>query len=104
MNNNYDTAGCGVICTQTLPLDAKTVTSKGGNRYVQIFATRFGWYRAFPLKTKSEAHKAVSILFARDGEPNRMVMDGAREQTLGGFRKKYREASCHIRQTEPYSP
>ena len=85
-------------------LDAKTVTSKRGNKYAQIFATRFGWYRAFPLKAKSEAHEAVSILFARDGVPNVMVMDGAREQTLGDFKKKCREASCHIKQTEPYSP
>ena len=38
-------------------LDAKIVTSKRGNKYAQIFATRFGWFRAFPLKTKSEAHK-----------------------------------------------
>ncbi len=85
-------------------LDAKTVMSKRGNKYAQIFATRFGWYRAFPLKAKSEAHQAVSILFARDGVPNVMVMDGAREQTLGDFRRKCREAGCHIKQTEPYSP
>ena len=70
-----------------------------------VFATRFGWYRVFPLKSKLEAHKAVSILFARDGVPSMMVVkDGAREQRLGDFRKKCREASCHIRQTEPYSP
>jgi hypothetical protein len=85
-------------------LDAKTVTSKRGNKYAQIFATRFGWYRAFPLKAKSEAHEAVSILFARDGVPNTMVMDGAKEQTLGDFRRKCREASSHIKQTEPHSP
>jgi hypothetical protein len=85
-------------------LDAKLVTSKRGNKYAQIFATRFGWYRALPLKAKSEAHEAVSTLFARDGVPNVMVMDGAKEQTLGDFRRKCREASCHIRQTEPHSP
>ena len=86
-------------------LDAKTVLSKRGNKYAQVFATRFGWYRAFPLKTKSAAHEAVSILFARDGVPNIMVMDGAKEQTLEDFRRKCREASCHIKQTEePHSP
>ena len=79
--------------------------SKRGNKYAQVFATRFGWYRgAFPLKTKSEAHEAVSILFARDGVPNTIVMDGVKEQTLGDFRRKCREASCHIKQTEPHSP
>jgi hypothetical protein len=50
-----------------------------------------------------EAHEVVSTLFAQDGVPNAMVMDGAREQTLGNFRKKCREASCHIKQMEPHS-
>jgi hypothetical protein len=31
-------------------------------------------------------------------------MDGAKEQTIGDFRRKCREAGCHIRQTEPHSP
>ena len=84
-------------------LDAKTVLSKRGNKDAQVFSTWFGWYRAFPLTTKSEAHEAVSILFARDGVPNTMVMDGAKEQTLGDFRRKCRKASCHIKQTEPHS-
>ena len=30
-------------------------------------------------------------------------MDGAREQTLGDFRKKCRKASCHLKQMEPCS-
>ena len=33
-----------------------------------------------------------------------MIMDGSKEQTLGDFRRKLREADCHLRQTEPYSP
>jgi hypothetical protein len=70
-------------------LDAKTVVSKGGNKYAQIFATCFGWYRAFPIKAKSEAHLGLSTLFARDRVPNVMVMDGAKEhQVLGDFCKK----------------
>jgi hypothetical protein len=63
-------------------LDAKTVKSHQGNMYAQIFATRFGWHRAFPMKAKSEAHKAASPLFARDGVPINMAMDGSKEQTL----------------------
>jgi hypothetical protein len=66
-------------------LDAKTVVSKRGNKYAPIFATRFGWYRAFPLKAKAEAHFGLSTLFARDGVPNVMVMDGAKEQIQGDF-------------------
>ena len=88
----------------TNTLDAKAVTSKRGNKAAQIFATRFGWFRAFPFKFKSEAHQALSVFFARDGVPNVMVKDRVREQTLGDFRRKCREASCHIRQTEACSP
>ncbi len=33
-----------------------------------------------------------------------MVTDGSKEQTLGDFQQKLREADCHLRVTEPYSP
>ncbi|KAI2506945.1 hypothetical protein MHU86_7441 [Fragilaria crotonensis] len=36
--------------------------------------------------------------------PNVMVMDGAREQTMGLFRKKCREVGTRVRQTEPHTP
>jgi hypothetical protein len=54
------------MCADALDaLDAKTVTSMQENKHAQIFATRFGWCRTFPLKaSKSEAHEAVSTLFA----------------------------------------
>jgi hypothetical protein len=66
-------------------LDAKTVPSLRGNKHAQIYATRFGWFRAHPMKAKSETHETVSVLFARDGVPNVMVMDGAKEQTKGSL-------------------
>jgi hypothetical protein len=70
----------------------------------QIFATQFGWHRAFPMKAKSEAHEAASLLFPRDGVPINMVMDGSKEQTLGEFRRKCCEASCQTKQTEDDTP
>jgi hypothetical protein len=33
-----------------------------------------------------------------------MVMDGAKAQIQGGFRRKLREAGCHIKHTEPHTP
>ena len=74
------------------------------NRYAQVFATRFGWVRAYPMQKKSDAHEALSLLAQRDGVPPMIVMDGSKEQTLGTFRKKAREMDCRVRQTEPYSP
>jgi hypothetical protein len=52
---------------------------------------------------ESEAHEALSLLFHRDGFPNVMVMDGAKVQTVGQFRRKLRDAGFHIKQTGPHT-
>jgi hypothetical protein len=48
--------------------------------------------RAFPLKKEKEAHEALSLLFNRYGAPNVMVVDGAKAQVEGEFRRKLRDA------------
>jgi len=78
--------------------------SKQGNKCAQIYSTSFGWCRAYSMTAKGEAHESLSLLFHRDGVPPMMVFDGSKEQTLGNFKRKLREADCHARQTEPYSP
>jgi hypothetical protein len=55
------------------------------------------------MKKESEAHEALSLLFHRDGVLNVMVMDGSKAQVEGGFRRKLRDAGCHIKQTEPHT-
>ncbi|KAI2502051.1 Reverse transcriptase (RNA-dependent DNA polymerase) [Fragilaria crotonensis] len=78
--------------------------SRRNNKYAQIFATSDGWCRAYPMSKKSMAHEGLSLLFQREGVPNTIIMDGAREQTMGLFRKKCREVSVHVKQTEPHTP
>ena len=56
------------------------------------------------MTRKGEAHETPSLLFHREGVPPTMIFDGSKEQTSSGFRRKLREADCHGRQTEPYSP
>jgi hypothetical protein len=56
------------------------------------------------MQKKAQAHKALSLLVQRDDDPPLMVMDGAKEQTMGEFRRKAREMGMSIKQTEPYSP
>jgi hypothetical protein len=80
-----------------------TILSRQQNKAYQIFCTDFGFVRAFKMNKESEAHGALSLLFQRDGVPNVMVMDGAKAQTEGQFRRKLRDASCHIKQTETYT-
>ena len=82
---------------------AKTA-AVGGNKCAQVYTTSFGWCRAFPMERKGEAHESLSLLFQRDGVPPSMIVDNALEQILGDFKRKCREADCHLRQTEPYSP
>ena len=56
------------------------------------------------MKKKSDAHEGLSLLFARDGVPSTLIMDRSKEQTMGQFKKKAKEAACFVKQTEPYSP
>jgi hypothetical protein len=78
--------------------------SKQGNKYAQAYCTSFGWTRAHPMKRKGDAHETLSLLFHRDGVPPVMIMDGSKEQTLGDFCRKLRQADCHQGQTKPYFP
>jgi hypothetical protein len=59
--------------------------------------------RSFPLKKEKEAHESLSLLFHRDGVPNVMVVDGAKAQVEGEFRRKLNDAGFHIKQTEPHT-
>jgi hypothetical protein len=43
-------------------------------------------------------------MFQHDGVPPSIVMDGSKEQTMGPFCAKAREANCWIKQTKPLSP
>jgi hypothetical protein len=79
-----------------------TILSRQNNKAAQIFCTDFGFVRAFPLKKEKEAHADLSLIFHRDGVPNIIVIDGAKAQVEGGFRRKLRDADCHIKQTEPH--
>ncbi len=62
--------------------------SRRGNKYAQIFSSNFGWSQAYPMKTKGEAHDALSLMFQLEGIPPLMIMDSSKEQTLGKFCKK----------------
>ncbi len=75
-----------------------------GNKMAQAYATSFGWAHAHPMKCKGDAHETLSLVFQRDGVPPTMVTNDSKEQIKGEFRCKLKEADCHPRVTEPYSP
>ena len=80
------------------------VSSKRQNTHAQVYCTEFGWTRAYPMKSESEAHYTLSKLFKDIGVPNKMIMDNAKAQVHGQFRKKTREADCRVKCTEPHTP
>jgi hypothetical protein len=80
------------------------IPSRRGNTCAQIFCDQSGWTRIYPMKRKGEAHEALSLLFHESGVPHTMVADGSKEQMMGDFRKKARQADCYLKQTEPYTP
>jgi hypothetical protein len=81
-----------------------SIPSISKDLYAQVFVTDFKWARAFPMKNKSDAVQALDLLLHREGAPEKMIMDGSKEQTLGKFCKTCQDASIHVKQTEPHSP
>jgi hypothetical protein len=65
-----------------------TILSRQHKKSVQVFCTDFGFVRALPMNFESEAHEALSLLFHRYGVPTVMVIDVAKVQTEGEFRRK----------------
>ena len=78
------------------------VVSTRQNKYAHSYCTQYGWSRVHPMRLKNHAHETLSIIFKRDGFPPKIVVDNSKEQTLGKFAKKCREADCHLVTTEPY--
>ena len=54
-------------------------------------------------KLKTEAHETLSLLFHLDGVPLAKMCDNAKEMILGEFNRKLKEASCHLKQMEPFT-
>ena len=48
--------------------------SQQGNKCAQVFSTSNGWVLAYPMKRKSEAHDALSLLFQQEGVLNTMIL------------------------------
>ena len=89
------------IFTDTMLVGIK---SHHRNTCTQIYVHRNTWCKAYPMKTKGEAHHSLSLLFLHEGVLKTLIMDGVKEQVMGKFCQKARQADCHIKQTEPYSP
>ena len=73
------------------------------NKCGQVYATSFGWIGFYPMIAKSEAHETFTLLCQEKGVPSRLIMDNAKEQIDGEFKRKTRKYSCRVKQIDPYS-
>jgi hypothetical protein len=80
-----------------------SVKSKRGNNCAQIYVNDIEWCRAYPLKTKGDAHTSLDFLFPEHGVPNTMISDDAPELHAGEFQQKCQQAGSYCKETEPYS-
>ena len=71
---------------------------EGGNRCAQVYATDFGWVRAFPVTPRSEEHETLLLLFPRNGVSPACTCDNAKEMVQDKFYQKLKDAACHLKQ------
>ena len=90
----------GVIYTDTLN---GRVTSLDGNRYAQVFATTDFFATVYPMDTKAKVGNALKEFITDFGVPNKVVMDGASEQTgrKTMFMQQIRKHHIDFHVTEP---
>ena len=75
-----------------------STVSRKGNRCAQVYATDFGWVRAFPVTPRSEEHETLLLLFARNGVLPACTCDNAKEMVQDKFYQKLKDAACHLKQ------
>ena len=49
------------------------------------------------MKTKCDAHEALSLIFQQTGVIDHLILDGSKEQFPGSFKKKCSEAGCCLK-------
>ena len=81
-----------------------SVKSTRGNTCAQVWTNDLEWTRIDPMSSKKYAHHSAQKLFKNDGVPSKIVMDGAKEQTQGQFRKACQDASVMVQRLEYNTP
>ena len=71
-----------------------STVSRRGNICAQVYATDFGWARAFPMASINDAHETSLLVFAWDGVPPACICDNAKEMVQGKFYHKLKDAAC----------
>jgi len=74
------------------------------NTCAQLFVSEFGYLKFCPQKRKSEAPYSLQELIRDVGIPSHMHTDGAKEMTMGDWKRTCQEAGIKMTHTENRSP
>ena len=76
------------------------------NKFAQVYATSFGWTRAYPMKLEKDGPSTLDLLFSHIGVPDKMIGDDSKmhmNMSQGGFKRKLIEAGSMFQALEPMS-
>ena len=78
-------------------------TSTRGDTGGQVHANSMDWIKIHPTASKGDCHETFDLLAHREGVPDILISDQAREETMGRMRKKVRKAGVHCKECEACS-
>ena len=98
-----------VLYTDTMYAGVKSWQRR--NKCAQLYATDFGWVRAYPMEKEQQGPSTLDILFKNEGVPDKVIGDFSKMQTrassgkkhssgLDGFKRKLREAGSSFHALE----
>ena len=93
-----------VLFSDTMFASARVGKSMRNFTCYQVFSSDFGWTIAYNMEFERDIHHAYKKLFKEVGVPRKMIVDGARAQTMGEARKMCEMAGCEIVELEKYTP
>ena len=99
-NLHYLCMAHSVFSIQCLPVQCP----EGATDVHKYMPQTFGWARAFPMASRSEAHDTLLFLFTRDGVPLAYICNNAKKMIQGKLYQKLKDAACLLKQLEPYTP
>ena len=73
-----------------------STVSRRGNKCVQVYPTDFGWASVHPMTSRSEAHEALLLMFARDCVLSACMCNNANEMIQGRFHQKLENFACQL--------
>jgi hypothetical protein len=56
------------------------------------------------MKKKGDTHETLQEFLQDVGAPEKIDVDGSKEQVMGDFRRLASDAGCKVVQVEPYTP